>query len=65
LWHASPHAQVDVNGANGYNQLRLRTTFTPTGTADPMGAVGDIAWDENYTYVKTAAGWKRAALTTF
>ncbi len=61
----APTARVDVNGATGYNQLRVRTSYTPTGTADPNGNVGDIAWDDNYFYVKTSAGWKRAALTTW
>lgn len=38
---------------------------TPTGTADTQGAVGDIASDDSYIYVKTNAGWKRAALATW
>jgi hypothetical protein len=61
----APTAQLDVNGATGYNQLRLRSSYTPSGTADANGAVGDVAWDGNYVYVKTVGGWKRAALTTF
>jgi hypothetical protein len=62
---SSPTAKLDVNGSTGYNQLRLRTSYTPTGTSDPNGNVGDIAWDNNYIYVKTSAGWKRAALSTW
>ena len=58
-------SRVDVNGANGYAQLRLRATYTPTGTSDALGNTGDTAWDANYFYIKTAAGWKRAALSTF
>ncbi|MDZ7413722.1 MAG: hypothetical protein ONB15_09335, partial [candidate division KSB1 bacterium] len=61
----APTARVDLNGATGYNQLRLRTPYTPTGTADPNGNVGDIAWDDDYIYVKTSAGWKRAALSVW
>lgn len=38
---------------------------TPTGSADTQGAVGDITSDADYLYVKTAAGWKRAALTAW
>ena len=38
---------------------------TPTGSADTQGQVGDIATDADYVYVKTAAGWKRAALTAW
>jgi hypothetical protein len=62
---ASPTARLDVNGATGYNQLRMRTSYTPTGTGDTNGNVGDIAWDTNYVYVKTDAGWKRTQLSTF
>jgi hypothetical protein len=61
----SPTAKVDVVGGTGYNQLRLRTSYTPTGTSDTNGNVGDIAWDDNYIYVKTSVGWKRAALSIF
>jgi hypothetical protein len=61
----TPTAKLDVAGATGYNQLRLRTPYTPTSSADPNGNVGDIAWDNNYIYVKTNVGWKRAALAAF
>ena len=39
--------------------------YTPTGSDDPYGIVGDISWDEHYFYVKTCDGWKRAALETW
>jgi hypothetical protein len=39
--------------------------FTPSGTADTAGLVGDIAWDDTNLYVKTNVGWKFAALGTF
>lgn len=58
-------AKVDITGANGYDQLRMRTSYTPTGTADSNGEVGDMAWDDDYVYIKTANGWKRATLSTF
>jgi hypothetical protein len=61
----SPTDNIDINGANGYSQLRLRTAYTPTGTADANGNTGDVSWDDNYIYIKTAAGWKRSALSTF
>jgi len=60
-----PTAVMDINGATGYNQLRLRSSYTPTATADANGSTGDITWDDNFFYIKTAAGWKRSALTTF
>lgn len=40
-------------------------TRTPTGSADAQGTTGDITWDADYVYVKTAAGWKRSALTAW
>lgn len=55
-------AKVDITGANGYDQLRMRTSYTPTGNGDPNGEVGDIAWDENYIYIKTNNGWKRTGM---
>jgi len=61
----SPTARLDVSGSTGYNQVRMRTSYTPTGTNDPNGNVGDIAWDDDYFYVKTSSGWKKAALSTW
>ena len=40
-------------------------SYTPTSTADANGATGDIAYDDSYIYIKTSAGWKRSALSTF
>jgi hypothetical protein len=62
---SEPTSTLDIQGVEGSSQLRLRQSFTPSSTGDPGGDVGDIAWDDNYFYVKTTAGWKRAALTTF
>jgi hypothetical protein len=39
--------------------------YTPTGTSDLSGDVGDTAWDNDYFYVKTPDGWKRASLETW
>lgn len=61
----SPTSQLDVNAINGYAQLRLRTSYTPASSADANGNVGDFSWDDNYLYIKTSAGWKRSALSTF
>ncbi len=43
----------------------LRQNFTPTSTADASGEEGDYAYDDDFFYVKTSAGWKRSALSTF
>ena len=41
----------------------VATTATPpTGNAD-AGATGEIRYDDNYLYIKTASGWKRTALS--
>jgi hypothetical protein len=56
---------VDINNSTGNNQWRQRTSYTPTSTRDTKGNTGDFSWDNNFIYVKTSAGWKRAALTTF
>lgn len=45
--------------------LKFGTTFTPAGSGDGSGETNEIVADSNYIYVKTAAGWKRAALTGF
>jgi hypothetical protein len=60
-----PTSQLDVKGVNGYNQLRLRISYTPTSTSDSNGNIGDVSWDDSFIYLKTSAGWKRTALSTF
>lgn len=63
---SAPTAKLDVNGSTGYDQLRMRTSYTPTGPGDSNGNMGDIAWDENYIYIKTSACcWKRAAIVAW
>lgn len=63
-----PGSQLDILGTNGYAQLRLRTSYTPTSSADTNGNVGDIAWDDNYFYMRVSSGatkWVRSALSAF
>jgi len=44
------------------NATIVATTATPpTANADP-GDTGEIRYDDNYLYIKTASGWKRTAL---
>jgi len=40
-------------------------TPAPSSTADSIGNAGDIRYDDDYIYIKTSAGWKRSALSTF
>ena len=42
----------------------IMASTTPANSAAP-GVVGTVSWDANYVYVRTATGWKRAALSTF
>lgn len=58
-------AKVDITSTTGYNQLRLRTSYTPTGTGDTNGNVGDVSWDDGFIYIKTSTGWKRSQLISF
>ena len=58
-------SKIDVTGTNGFNQLRLRTHYTPSSSSDSNGNPGDTAVDDNYFYYKTSSGWKRVALNTF
>ncbi len=62
---STPTSRLDVAGEEGYNQLRLRTSYSPLDTSDANGNAGDVAWDNSYLYVKTNEGWKRAALSAF
>lgn len=63
--NTSPTSLVDISGDYGYRQLRLRTSYTPSGTADANGETGQIIWDTSWVYVKTSAGWKRASISTW
>ena len=47
------------------NQVRTFQNFTPTGTADTAGKIGDSAFDDNYIYMRTSIGWRRVALSSF
>lgn len=61
----TPTSLFDINGNNGYNQLRMRRSYTPTSSADTNGNTGDVSWDNNYIYIKTNLGWRRTALSSF
>lgn len=63
--NTAPTSLVDISGSTGYSQLRLRSSYTPTGTADTNGNTGQINWDTSYVYVKTVSGWKRALITSW
>jgi len=60
----SPTSLLHISGSAG-TQFRIEKPFTPSATGNSTGATGDFSWDDDYVYVKTSAGWKRAALSTF
>jgi hypothetical protein len=39
--------------------------YTPTSSSDIAGTLGNVVRDENYIYIKTSTGWKRANLESF
>jgi len=65
LNQSSPSSNIDINGANGYTQLRLRQTYTPTSISDANGAAGNVAWDDQRVHLKTSEGWKLKPLEYF
>ena len=40
-------------------------TYTPSGSTDTNGSIGNLTIDEDYLYVKTSSGWKRSNLQSF
>ncbi|MEL6658966.1 MAG: sialate O-acetylesterase [Bacteroidota bacterium] len=56
---------VYFNGRLHAETYSFDSTFTPSGTGDSSGSTGDFAYDNDYFYVKTSTGWKRASLSTF
>ena len=60
--NGDPTSKLDISGTTGYQQLRLRNSYTPTTSGDTNGEIGDISWDDNYIYVKTNSGWGRSSL---
>ena len=58
---------IEAQLSTGSNQMSIEniiftTDIDRTGTTVSSG---NIAWDDNYFYVKTSAGWKRTGLSTF
>ena len=40
-------------------------TYTPSGSTDTNGSIGNLTRDEDYLYVKTSSGWRRSNLQSF
>jgi len=68
---SNPTSWLDIcfeNTTNGYQHLRLRTSYTPTSSSDSNGNIGEISWDDDYLYVKSSISphtWNRISLSTF
>jgi hypothetical protein len=66
----APRAKLDVAGnvriGGDNNSLAIEHPQAPRSSDDSMGEKGQIAWDNEFLYVKTQAGdrhvWKRAKL---
>jgi len=51
---------------NGFKPNTLTIPqYTPTSSSDMFGTLGNITRDEDYVYIKTSTGWKRANLESF
>jgi hypothetical protein len=46
-------------------KLNFASTYVPANSAATGGSVGDISYDASYVYIKTASGWRRAALSSW
>lgn len=58
---------LSMDGATGKaaKTRSVAKSYTPTGTADTYGELGELVQDGSYVYVKTSAGWRRAAMSSF
>jgi hypothetical protein len=54
-------SKVHVDGT-AMRQLRMGTAGGPSSNTDTSGAVGDMAYDDDFFYIKTANGWGRVQL---
>ncbi len=60
------NGNITFNGGGGItsfaaNKIQITTAQTPA-TSAAAGNAGDIAWDDNYLYVRMSTGWRRIAL---
>jgi hypothetical protein len=56
---------IDSTTGKAAKTRSVSTAYTPTGSADPAGEVGQITYDNNFMYIRLATGWQRTALNTF
>lgn len=63
-------SQLLAKDSNGFSVWRDVSSikpysYTPTSSTDTFGNLGDVAYDDDYVYVRTSAGWKRTSLGTW
>ena len=56
-----PNSKLHISGT-AMEQLRMETAGGPSSAGDASGRIGDMAYDDNYFYIKTTNGWGRMAL---
>lgn len=59
------NSKLTIHSEGGHDQLQLKNDFTPDGTKDIRGNIGNIAWNDEYIFIKTKQGWKRSTLSFF
>jgi len=57
--------ETDSDGYWNVTPGILTKEYTPSGTTDIYGKVGETTWDDNYIYIKTNIGWGRTILNNF
>jgi hypothetical protein len=63
---ATKYLAVDENGwVIPADAGSTTTAGTPSGPADSSGSEGDIWYDANFGYIKTASGWRRWAISSW
>jgi hypothetical protein len=62
--NTATYGNSSITSSKVFGVLNI-ASYTPSATGDTAGIQGDITWDDSYVYVKTSAGWKRSALSTF
>jgi len=57
----APNSKVHISGT-AMQQLRMETAGGPSSSGDTSGRIGDMAYDDDFFYIKTANGWGRVQL---
>jgi len=57
----APNSKVHISGT-AMQQLRMETAGGPSSAGNTSGRIGDMAYDDDFFYIKTANGWGRVQL---